>query len=77
MLLGKVEFADFRWNLIRSTTGKPFRPLPLWLVWTLGCPGAPGSRISSIYHAGIRPRGCRTPTRGRKFFRGVDVSRNV
>jgi len=23
MLLGKVEFADFRWNLIRSTTGKP------------------------------------------------------
>ena len=27
--------------------------------------------------AGIRPRGCRTPTRGRKCFRGADVSRNV
>jgi len=47
MLLGKVEFADFRWNLIRSTTGKPFRPLPLWLVWTLGCRFSPAPSPAS------------------------------
>jgi len=51
MLLGKIEFADFRWNLIRSTTGKPFRPLPLWLIRTLGCrfswPGKSKHRCTS------------------------------